>query len=74
MAIFWEFSLKQEQNIFYISFKKLYTFIMNKTVFVQMYMRWGNTVTYSVKIYNFSVITSTTSFLNIFLYTNLDTF
>lgn len=47
---------------------------MNKTVFVQMYMHWGNTVTYSVKIYNFSVITSTTSFLNIFLYTNLDTF
>lgn len=41
---------------------------MNKTFFVQMYMRWRNTVTYLVKIYNFSVMTITTSFSNIYLY------
>lgn len=39
-----------------------------------MYMRWRNTVTYWVKIYNFSVMTFTTSFSYIFIYTNLDTF
>ena len=41
---------------------------MNKTFFVQMYMRWGNTVTSSVKIYNFSVIIFTTSLQYISLY------
>lgn len=51
---FFGVSLKQEQNTSYISFKKHYTFyIYKQNVFVQMYMRWRNTVTYFVKIYNF---------------------
>ena len=47
---FIKFSLKHEQNIFYISFKKLYTFhLWTKRFFLQKYKRWGNTVTYSIK-------------------------
>lgn len=64
VAIFWEFSLKQEQNIFYISFKKLYTFhLWTKRVFctnVHALVKYCNLFRKNLQ---FSVITFTTSFV-----------
>jgi len=74
LAIFFLLSLKQEQNTSYISYKKHYTLFIyeQNAFFVQMYIRWRNTVTYFDKNLQFFCDNFHNIFFPIFIHTNLD--